>query len=342
MAFIDLPEHTEEWHRIRSRNIGGSEIASLFGEEEKPDPSAEDVKAGFSDSLFSLHYIKAGIVKPRQIEADRVDAGIYMEPSIAAYAAAKRGWQIVKGRYATDDTTPGMGASLDYEIMDAGRDAERVVEDGHVVRGISGPLVGPGVLQIKNVDAIQYLKKWIDGEPPIYIILQVQHEMACSGYQWAVLAAMVGGNRLRLYFYEARPQIISQIRQRVAEFWARIAEGRPPAADGSDASSYALKELYPVLRNNESDPLDLSGSNEVPVLCSDLEETTSKRLELQKQEESLKNRLKAIMGNSTYARCGSWIIKCSVTPPNPGRPPRPGELIGIRSEVRKYSIKRGA
>lgn len=342
MAFIDVLEHTESWHALRLKNIGGSEIASLFGEEEKPEPDAEDVPAGFSDSLFSLHYIKSGAVKPRTIEVERVDAGIFFEPTIAAFAAARRGWKISKGRYATDDTTPGMGASLDYVIDNAGADAAGVSVDGNVLRGIAGPLVGPGVLQIKNVDGIQFSRKWKDDEPPLYILLQVQHEIACSGFQWAVLAAWVGGNSLKLYFYEPRPQIIAQIRQRVTEFWQRIKEGRPPAADGSDASSYVLRELYPVLRNNEHAPIDLTGDNELPEILTELGQANKQRLTAEKIEKARKEQIKQKMGDARYARCGSWVIKQGVTPANPGRTARPGEIIGARAEVRKITIKENA
>lgn len=339
MAFIDVLEHTAAWHAIRLKNIGGSDCPALFGEEEQPDPDAEEAKAGFSDSLFSLHYIKSGIVAPRVIEVERVDAGIFFEPTIASFSAARRGWKISKGRYATDDTTPGMGASLDYVIDDAGADAAGVAVDGNVLRGISGPLVGKGVLQIKNVDGIQFARKWTDGEPPLYIVLQVQHELACSGYKWGVLAAWVGGNSLRLYFYEPRPQIIAQIRQRVTEFWDRVAKKQPPAPDGSDASSYVLRELYPVLRDNEHTPIDLTGDNEVPVICAELKDVTKERLRLEKVEDECKAKLKAKMGTAQYAKCGSWTIKIGVTAANPGRLPKPGELIGKKSESRRITVK---
>lgn len=339
MTWFDIKEHSEEWHLMRSRHIGGSESASLFGEEEKPDAYAEDVTAGFSDSLFSLHYIKAGIVAPRKIEAERIDWGTRLEPKIAEGAAEERGWFISKGQYATDDTTPGMGASLDYIIMNAGVDQGGVTTGGSVVRGITGPLKGPGVLQIKNVDAMQFARKWQGDEAPLYILLQVQHEMACSGYRWGVLAALVGGNSLKLYFYEARAQIISQIRQKVTEFWKRIADGKPPAADGSDASAHALRELVPVMRNTEHAPLDLTGDNELPGICMDLQRATKERLALEKQEAGFKAQIAQKMGDATYARCGSWVIKCGVTPANPGRAPRTGEIIGAKREIRKYSVK---
>lgn len=343
MAFLDLPEGTPEWHAHRLNYINASEIAALFGEEDKPDDGFvehhEDVKAGFSDSMFSLHYIKGGAVKPREAANDLVDAGIFMEPSIASFAAHKRGWKIEKGQRAVDDTTPGMAASLDYVIVDAGKDVGGVEADGRqIMRGI-GPVVGRGVLQIKNVQERQYRKKWTDGEPPPYVVLQVQQEIACAGFKWGVLAAWVGGNRLVLYYYEAHAGMIAMIRERITAFWKRVADKVPPAADGSDASNHALRQLIPVKVPNDNAPLDLTGHNELPVLCAELTKITPDRLDLEKREKDIKAQIEQIMGTATFGVTQGWQVSCSVTPANPGRPPRPGELIGKKREVRKYSVK---
>jgi hypothetical protein len=342
MSFIDLPERSPEWHAHRLKFIGGSEIPSLFGAEEQPEPDEEyeemDIRAGFHDSVFALHYIKSGAAKPRPVEAEIVDAGIYMESSIARLAADKRGWKLIKGRYAVDDTTPGMGASLDYEIQDAGEDTKGAAVGGPVLRGIRGPLIGPGSFQIKNVREGTFAKKWTNHEPPLYVILQLQHELACSGYKWGVVGAWVGGNRLRLYFYDAHPEIIASIRERVTEFWARIRDGKPPAIDGSDSSSYVLRQLFPKLHDSEAHPVDLSGNNEIPLLCAELTDFRDQRLYYEKEEKDRKNRIEEILGGYTHGRSGDWRVSVSVTPENPGRPGTPADIIGKRKEVRRLTV----
>ena len=142
MSFIDLPERSEEWHAHRRKFIGGSEIAGLFGAQ--PD---------FGDSEYTLFLLKSGKVQSKHKGSGRAVWGTQFEPTIAAATAQTRGWKISKGRYATDDSTPGMGASLDYEVIDAGADRDGVQlgpilfgedEVGQVMRAIDGPLDGPG------------------------------------------------------------------------------------------------------------------------------------------------------------------------------------------------------
>jgi hypothetical protein len=186
MAFIQLPEHTAEWHAHRLKHIGGSEISALFG-----------VQPDFADSEYALFHVKSGTVKPRRNASKRAIFGTRAEPLIAEMVGEFRGWKLQKGRYATDDTTPGMGASLDYEILDPGPDADGVklgavmvsdgedddgeqIEVGKVLRAFTGPLIGPGVLQIKQVDYSHYKKAWSFDEPPDYVLLQLQHEIACA------------------------------------------------------------------------------------------------------------------------------------------------------------------
>lgn len=340
--FIDLPERSEAWHAHRQKFIGGSEIAALFGAEDTDqqiDPEDDEaIPAAFSDSLFSLHYIKSGTINPRPVDNEAVDAGIVMEPYIAAKVAERRGWQITKGRYAIDDTTAGLGASLDFEVVDAGRDADGVSPGGIVRRGSDGPLIGRGSLQIKNVRADQHRKKWVNDEPPLYVILQVQHELAASGLKWACIGAWVGGYSLRLYFYQRHEQIIAEIRDRVRQFWKRVEDKTPPAADGSNATSYALRQLYPNPVDNKSAPVDLSWNNELPTLCSEYQRLRDLRLAHKEVEGRMANRIKEIMGNHRYATCGDTKISISVTPEKEGRLPSPGELVGQKGEVRRMTV----
>jgi predicted phage-related endonuclease len=334
--FIDLPEHTPAWHAMRAGKIGGSDIAGLFGAQ--PDWGAGE---------YELYHVKSGNVPPKKFVSGRAQWGTQFEPTIAHAAAKARGWKIVKGRYAVDDTTAGMGASLDYEVMDPGADVDGVSlgpilfdgdEIGRVMRPILGPLMGPGMMQVKQVDYGHYKREWIGGEPPAYVLLQVQHELACSGYTWAVIAALLGNNDLRLYFYEPRPKVIENIRTRVTRFWQRVKDKDPPPIDGSEGAERVVKELFPVLADNENDPLDLTGDNELPTICADLISASANRLSFEKEEKRLKNRIREKMGIHTFAFTTGFVLKCQVTPEKKPRKADPGEMIGGRAEARKYIV----
>jgi predicted phage-related endonuclease len=347
MAFIELPEHTVEWHAHRLKFIGGSEIASLFG-----------VQPNWADSAYALHHVKSGEVKPRKNASKRAIFGTKAEPLIAEMVAEFRGWTLRKGRYATDDTTPNMGASLDYEILDPGTDADGVkpgavmvrdgdddddgadekIEVGKVMRAFSGPLDGPGVLQIKQVDFSQYKEAWSFDEPPEYVLLQLQHEIACSSYKWGVIVCWLGGNDMRFFFYQARDKVIAAIRARVTEFWRRVGDKQAPPIDGTASDEYVVRELFPKLVDNKNAPLDLTGDNELPDICTQLLSATANRLAEEKLERRLKNRIREKMGVHTYAFTTGYILKCQVTPEKKPRHPDPGELIGERKETRKYTV----
>ena len=61
-----------------------------------------------------------------------------------------------------------------------------------------------------------------------------------------------------------------------------------------------------------------------------------------KAEADLKAQIMGKLGTAGKARTQGFFINLSVTPENPGRPPKPDELIGKRKEVRKLIVKESA
>lgn len=320
MITTDIQEHSPEWHAIRSRHIGGSEIAGLFG-----------VQAEYQMSAYTLFMVKSGRIPPPPVDhspGSRVWFGTRLEAQIAGMAAEIYGWTISKGGYCIDDTTPGMACSLDFVIDEPGEE-ERLL-------GFSGP----GVLQIKNIDMIQHKRAWNSDEPPYPVLLQLQHEIACLGASWGVIAGMVGGNQLPAYRYAARPRTIALIRERVGEFWQRVADQRPPSVDGSNSTAEALAVLYPSLEDNL--PIDLSNDNEMPEICAGLLVATADRKSAEANEQSYKNRLAEKMAGHKRAICTGFSINGVFTQANPGK--RAGdlpadEIIGKRKASVWYKVK---
>lgn len=190
-----------EREAVRAANVGGSEIAALFNLH--PHLTA-----------FELWMQKSGHLPLADLSGNsRVEAGIFMEPAIAAWVQHRTGWNVRKVEaYAQHPTVAGMGASPDYEA------------DGHPTRE------GVGTVQIKNVDAIQFLS-WVDSKPPLTFLLQVQHEIACGGYEWGALAVCIGGNRLEVFEYNRHAKTIARIEAAVTEFWRTVREGIEPVPD---------------------------------------------------------------------------------------------------------------
>jgi predicted phage-related endonuclease len=310
MAIYPLIHDSEDWHSLRQKNVGGSEVGALFG-------CAPD----YSLSHYALWMVKSGRVPAPEVNTQRAKWGLRLEDAIANARAEEVGWGIRKGGYITDDTTPGLGCTLDY-IIDSDPDED-----------------GPGCMEVKNVDWMIHRRSWINEEPPLHIILQHQHQLAATGYAWGEITALVGGNDLKPYRYKANPKVIKGIRQKVTEFWESIAAGESPDPDGSDGSFHALRHLYPEILD---EAIDLSSDNELPVLCADALRLQAERLAADKEEKAIKARIMEKLGEHARAQCVGFYVNISVTPEHPGRLPKPYEIIGARKEVRKLNIKESA
>jgi len=226
---------TEEWLKAREKNIGGSEVAALF-----------DVQADYQMSYYTLWQMKSGRIPAPAVSGERINWGLRLEACIADGAAIQNHWTIEKGGYVQHPTVAGMAVSLDF-----------------VVTGYSDPAMEgakpPGAVECKNVDWMIHKASWSE-EPPINLQLQLQAALACTGWQWGALVALVGGNRLATYRYERRPKIILEMEKRVAEFWKSVREEREPPVDGSDSTAAALAALFPEIAPGSS--IDVTGDNE--------------------------------------------------------------------------------
>lgn len=309
-AHIPVIHDSPEWHEIRARHIGGSEIASLWDL-----PPGE--RPGYLTSRFALWHIKAGNAPPPRIDNPRTQWGLRLEAAIADGAAEKEGWEIVKGGYVSDPTTRGLGATLDFVIL------SDPAEDG------------PGVLEVKNVSWLVHKKSW-GGEPPFHILLQHQHQFAASGYTWGAVAALVDHNDLRVYRYRARPRLIAEIRARVTAFWASIDDGREPPVDGSDSASDVLRSLYPEVID---DAVDMRTCNEWAEAAEALHGAAEARRGANDEYDAAKNRIIRLLDGHRRGWGNGWAVNTTIIPENSGREPKPGERIGAKKEVRKYSAK---
>ena len=298
-----------EWHGLRARNVGGSEVAALFG-----------VQPDYAMSHYALWHVKAGKVPPPVVDNPRADAGLRLERAIAEWAAEQEAWKIEDAGYVTDPTTSGLGCTLDFIIRDHG---ETEYE-------------GPGLLECKNTDWMVHRRSWVDGEPPLHILLQLQHQLACTGFAWGAVVCLVGGNDLRVYRYNARPKLIADIRRRVAAFWESIAQDQPPPVDGSDSAAAVLRAMYPETTDEIA---DLRDDNELPEICAGMLHASAKRRDAEKEEAEYKNRLIAKLGPHIAADCEGFRVRVAVTAAKEAAPAPHGYIIPGRKESRRYTIK---
>ena len=257
-----IPIQSEEhWHSLRKANCGASEVAALFGCQ--PD---------YAMSHYTLWMVKSGRMDPPQINGERPKWGLRLEEVIATAYCEEVGLTWERCGYAQHPTVRGLGATPDFII--AGSSPE------------------PSILETKNVDWLINKRQWGD-EPPMHILLQLQAQLACTGYDGGVVAALVGGNELKHWRFERRPKLIAEIERRVMDFWRSIDEGREPPIDGSKSTYSAVKAMMPEAGDNSS--VEMVDDWEFAELCDSVAEAKAaikeRQESLRKAEASLMQRL---------------------------------------------------
>lgn len=203
----------QHWHQLRAKNIGASEVAALFG-------------ASPYTTKFTLYHQKAGKLASPSFDSERMKWGTLLEPVIAQGIAEQQEWTIRKvRRYLMHPTVSGMGASLDYEILNHPD--------------------GVGCLEIKNVSIEAFKRSWLKNEDgsydaPLHIELQLQHQLAVTGREWGAIGFLVGGNEAHVVTRKRHEPTIQKIETAVAEFWKSIEKGEAPhVEDAGDLAAVA-------------------------------------------------------------------------------------------------------
>jgi len=256
-------ENEAEWLEARRAGLGASDAAALFDE-------------GY-DSKLSLYVKKLGIGEDEPAD-QAMDWGHRLESKIAEWfaevVAEERFVLEDLGRYTLcwSETVPSMFATMDRLIW---RNNEMVA-----------------VLEIKKVSA--YLKdRWEKG-PPRHVWIQVQQQLAVSGLLVGYVAALFDGNEALWWKVERDDDFIAELVAQHEAFMGRLARGEPPAPDGSEQSSKALKRMYPM-----QDPglvIDLPG--EVFAWDAQLLNVKESLKELEAKKDELENLIKASIGSA--------------------------------------------
>lgn len=292
----------EDWLEWRANGIGGSEAAAVLG-----------VPGAFGSRL-KIWALKTGRMPPEDLSNnERVKWGTRLERAIIDGFAEEtrrvcRSWSDCVGTHTAvvrHATAEWMFATPDGICQD-------------VERGI-------GLIQVKTAHAGK-LAEWSDDEPPLPYIVQVQHEMACTGAKWCALVCLVGGNALRWFDIERDEPFIRAMMAAEEAFWSMVRDGEMPEPDGSEQSGEALRAMF---------PRDSGAEIELP---SEFIEIDERLLELKEQRKSLDRRIegleqaiKAAMGDAATARCGAAIYSWKTSQ-------RKAYTVEA-SEVRRFSRK---
>jgi predicted phage-related endonuclease len=101
-----------------------------------------------------------------------------------------------------------------------------------------------GVAEVKNV--VWGQDKWTDDTPPLEYVLQVQHQLAVTGFKYGEILALFSLSKLRIYPIERDDDLIENvIVPQTKLWWDNLQAGIMPEPDGSDSSRKAIERMYP-------------------------------------------------------------------------------------------------
>ncbi len=162
----------------------------------------------------------------------------------------------------------------------------------HMIANVDRVIVGRKEgLEIKTGHEFS-AQHWENGVPAYYYA-QVQHYMAVTGFKLWHIAALIGGNKYKQFVVHRSEDYINDLIAAEAEFWQLVLEERPPAFDGSAASTRLLNQMYPEATENEKElPLDAF------ALVQQYEEAAEEEKAAKERKDEAANKLKDMLGTA--------------------------------------------
>lgn len=198
--------HDASWHEKRREGIGGSDIAAIFGLSSWKSP-------------VDIYRLKVGLDEPR-------DAG----------EAAARGSRLEGDVVRRFSEASGMTVTEGFDFMrhpDWPRTRIQANTDGTL------PGEPPGIFEAKTASrGSSTAGAFLDRIVPIWYATQVQGYLSVTGYDWGVIAALLGPSATNMWDpdqcdlvalrFERNDLAIQMIEEVVQEFWACVDAGNPP------------------------------------------------------------------------------------------------------------------
>ncbi|CAB4199804.1 COG5377 Phage-related protein, predicted endonuclease [uncultured Caudovirales phage] len=285
-AVTIIPHTTEQaWLEARKQDVTSTESAALFGMSPYM-------------TLFDLWHRKRSGVVPEFKTNERMKWGNRLEAAIAHGIAEENGWEISPMKDYMRDPDLRLGSSFDFVITSFGL---------------------PVHLEIKNVDYLAFRDGWIehdDGsvEAPEHIEMQVQHQMAVSGFKRSFIGAFVGGNRYALIERERDEAVIAAIRAKVGEFWLSVDAGEEP-------SPVMPGDAETVIRLNQyAQPgklIDATGDTNISALVLEYKRLGALEATAKEDKEVVKADLLKAIGDAEKVLLKGWTISAGLQAETP-------------------------
>ena len=255
----------EEWLMRRRKTIGGSDAAGIVGLSRWTSP-------------FSVWADKTGRAAEKE-DTEAMRQGRDLEDYVARRWMEETGKRVYR--------LPAMLYHPKYPFAHA--DVDRMV---------TGENAG---LECKTTFSLD-LKQFNGVEFPVQYYAQCIHYLAVTGADRWYLAVLAYGRGFFTFVLERDQAEIDALMAAEADFWKLVEQDTPPDADGSEATSAALREVYPI---SEQTTADLFGRDTVLREYMRLKE--DKKV-LDTRIGEIENTIKADMGEAESSLCGSFHI----------------------------------
>ncbi|AMO77455.1 YqaJ viral recombinase family protein [Pseudomonas citronellolis] len=260
----------DAWLAVRKHGIGSSDAAAAVG----LNPYKSQLELWLEKTGRD-----AGLPKSDPNDEDSPTYwGNILEPIVANHYARRTGNRVRRINAVLQHPDPKLDwmlANIDREVIGAS-DVQ--------------------ILECKTA-GINGARLWKEGVP-VYVQLQVMHQLAVTGKQAADVAVLLGGQHLEIHRIERDEELIGRLIELERDFWSYVQRDTPPPADGSESAEQALRCLYP---EDQGHTLDFTQD---PLLSAAFDELQAVRasLELQnKREAELKQQLQQAMGEASRA-----------------------------------------
>lgn len=205
---------------------------------------------------------------------------------------------------------------------------------------VEHPEYGDCIFEAKTASAFK-AGEWDGDNIPIEYLIQVQHYMHVTGYSYAFIAVLIGGNDYRWKVIKRDDNLISALIKLEADFWNHVQRCIPPEIDGSEATSKYLSKKY-------------SGGNSAMValpddaikLVAEYSEAHEQIKAFSEKKQLAENKLKDMLGDNELGAVGSTcVIWKSVsqerlnTKKLKAEQPDIYNRYSVASTFRKFSIK---
>ncbi|HEM8407400.1 TPA: YqaJ viral recombinase family protein [Acinetobacter baumannii] len=216
--FVETKNMTQaEWLEVRRKGIGSSDCAAACG----LNPYM---------SMLELWMIKTGRIQQNIEDESEGHAPFYwgkrLEPLVAEYYSLHTNNKVRRVNAVLQHPDPDksfMLANLDYSVV--GSDEVQILECK--TAGEHGA------------------KLWRDGVP-LYVLCQVQHQLAVTGKQAAHVCVLICGHETRIFKVTRSEAVIEHIVKSERYFWECVETDTPPSVDASESAAKAILQLYPA------------------------------------------------------------------------------------------------